>query len=207
MPLMGPRQRALRLATLLFSVRAFVGCLGNATCEETRTCPAEPAPASDFSLSVDASALTLQQGERVSLNVAVNRSANVGDVVVDAVGLPPGVSAAPTTIAAAETAGKLEVVAAQGATQGAASVTIRAQAGNEQRAQSISLLVRGAPGSLDQTFGDHGVADTSWSLVNPPRGPLLFESGAFAVVGTVGLDTDFEIARFLENGKLDPELA
>lgn len=115
-------------------------------------------------VSVDANAGTepfIVQGASATVHVTVTRSGFIGPVVVGLADLPPGCTSSPITIDQTADAGDLVVSTPATLAQGPIKATLSA-ANDENKtktAKPIDLFVRGAPGSIDTTFGSGGVTE------------------------------------------------
>lgn len=103
-------------------------------------------PAGGLEITLSPIALSLAPGgiEEVDVNV-IRSGAFDGDVTIQAIGLPAGVTAAPLTIAAVESFGTLTLEAGATATAGASTVTVTASgAAVDDATAELALTV--APG-------------------------------------------------------------
>jgi len=95
------------------------------------------------------------QGLATKLALEVKRSDSVtGVIVVAASGLPPGVTVEPLTLTG--TTGDLVVKASTSAPQGPFELTLEATSGTVRASAKRALIVSGASGAVDTTFGAGG---------------------------------------------------
>ena len=157
----------------------------------------------------------LVQGETASLTVTVNRFVYGGDVVVELLGLPIGVTAAATTIPAASSAGTITLSATTSATLGPVQLTATAPGLSAWGPGDIAtLLVQGPPGTVDTTFGVNGIARAPFD--SPPRymalatqqGIALAPDGRILLCGNVWISNEqylfaTALVRLEADGSLD----
>lgn len=105
----------------------------------------------------------LQQGKTLDLTIRVDRDSDFSeDVTISVDGLPTGVVAQPLHVPAGQTRGTLTLVAGSAVSQGLRKLSVRGtNLGGTIRSSPIEfgLLVRGAPGTLDETFGKKGIVE------------------------------------------------
>lgn len=98
----------------------------------------------------------------MSIPLTLSRGRNVPDpVTVTMEGLPTGVAPALLQFGVGESKAQLSVQAAGDAAQGAIHAKVRVTSGKSTSVQPIELFVRGAPGTLDTTFGKSGIVPTT----------------------------------------------
>ena len=160
-------------------------------------------------LSLSPALVHLVQGATASLTVTVNRGVYQGDVLVELQGLPPGVTAAATTIPAGSPSGTIALSATAGATLGPAQLTASANGSSDEG--EATLLVQGAPGTVDTTFGVNGIArapfpGTSYMALSTQQGIALLPDGRIFLSGNVEIQTGMYVTalvRFEGDGSLD----
>jgi len=98
-------------------------------------------------------------GATTNVPITVTRAGGAsGDLSITVAGLPSGVTAAPLVIPESETSGTLVLAATAGAAQGGpAMVSLSGSLGADSAKTMASVYVRGAPGSIDMTFGTSGI--------------------------------------------------
>ncbi|MBX3186842.1 MAG: hypothetical protein KF819_07500 [Labilithrix sp.] len=152
----------------VFACSSFAGDQGTATeppagadASETSTVTGQGASPINISVA-DEQPLELLQGKSAAISIRVERRDTfAGAVAVFAQKLPAGVTVDPLTVLPGQTAGTL-TFHANGASQALSNVEV--QAFDEARTFPVSgtplaLLVRGAPGTLDETYGKNGVVE------------------------------------------------
>jgi uncharacterized delta-60 repeat protein len=98
-------------------------------------------------------------GVATPLTIQATRATGAaGDITLTVSKLPSGVTAAPAVIPAGQSSGSIALTAAASAAPGAATITVAGALGGDTAMTSASLVVRGAPGTLDTTFGKAGLA-------------------------------------------------
>ncbi|MEO6419280.1 MAG: hypothetical protein ABIP39_07745 [Polyangiaceae bacterium] len=137
-------------------------------------------PASTLTLTVTTAPAPLTLGKSVHLIVHVGRgAADTGNVVVTITGLPSGVTASPTTIAAGASDGDIALTASMTAKIGSAMLSINAAAPTGSASATAKLTVRGLSGTLDTGLAGTGVffATTATeglgSIVVQPDGKII----------------------------------
>lgn len=101
----------------------------------------------------------VHRGESAALAIEVAREHGfTAQVEFDVTGLPPGVSAQAPKLGSNDSKGILQITADSTAALGAAMLTITARGAGFSHSTTVELLVAGAPGSLDTTFGVAGKA-------------------------------------------------
>ena len=163
--------------------------------------------ASSFVVKIQgASPVELTRGKRVDVIVEVERRNEFrGEVVISVVDLPSGVAAESLTILAGETAGALGLTATAAVPHGLASPVLRASDPKNEVVSSdtkFDLLLRGPPGTLDESFGAKGV-------VERPLGGARFSAmasqadGKLAYAGSGGGTPNIVVGRLQANGTTD----
>lgn len=158
----------------------------------------EPEILPELSLEVDAERLHVRRNDTGSVGVSVVRTGPLtGPVSLSWEGLPEGVIGGATIVAEGDEVGQLELGAFDEAEVGRyfdVTVVARAEGGIEERA-SLSLLITGQPGELDESFGiagrhemagDQGFSMTS--LVPLAGGGLLMVSEEICRLRRLGAD-------------------
>ncbi len=179
------RQTGLAIALLL----AIGGCAGSAgstdaPCSDCGPSVAPPAPEgqgltdvplldvamSDDETSLSASLATatirVRPGADTTLEVRVDRSAFEGEVAVWAEGLPAGLVAEPAVMPTSVPTGRLVIGATAAVSLGGPHpfTVVVSASGVEPMAVPARVVVAGAPGSLDETFGEGGIATFEGSV-------------------------------------------
>jgi uncharacterized delta-60 repeat protein len=165
--------------------------------------------AGPLSLSLSPPLVHLVQGATASLTVTVDRGVYGGDVLAELQGLPTGVTATGTTVPAGSSSGTITLSAAMNATLGPAQLTAWA-AGSSGGGQA-TLLVQGAPGTVDTTFGVNGIArapftGTSYMALATQQGIALTPDGRILLCGNVEAQAmvyETALVRFEGDGSLD----
>lgn len=171
-----------------------------------RTCIAQP----DFAVSLARDDAQVRIGGELALDVTIDRMDGFpGDIVVEATGLPAGVTADPVIIPGDASTGTL-VIAGGDADPGAlADATVTATAspagGPIAHDTPLRLLVLGPAGSLDPTFGSLGFAgQPAGSGMDDAVLLMQLSSGGFIVGGPhTGSDVTGILVRFGPDGALD----
>lgn len=189
----------------------------DATCEETRTCGSGgnagsggDAATGDFSISVDPGPHGVTQGASASFTVTLTRTGDSTEPVFVFVEAPqdnPKFSA--VLMAGDESSAPIGVSTFDDTEQGAHTVTVTAlgtQSGISKQAET-AVVVRGRPGSLDTTFGTHGIATTNIAGTGASaNGVLVTEDDSIVVVGTAsdtaGTDSGVALAKYAPDGVL-----
>lgn len=168
----------------------------------------------DFSIKVDG-AFRCSQSRARHLTVHLTRREGNPAVALTIDGLPTGVTATVAPIPPGATEGDVVVEAnPDTSTAGAtAALTIHATFGGFETRATTQLLVGGAPGSVDRTFGTDGVIVlpnfTSIPWTGGIIGVYALGPKAMAVVDSFGSDHSFAhaVMRLNENGSLDESFA
>ncbi len=146
------------------------------------------AQAAAFSLATDVAEVTVIRGAsaQVALRV-VPASGSVGAVTVTVTGLPAGTTADPLVIPSGATSGYLTLRASASATETVSAALSIAGVSRAAAASPLSLplVVRGASGTLDLTFGTNGIAlvpiyqtaalGPGWEWPTPPLAALAIQ--------------------------------
>ncbi len=149
------------------------------------------APASALTLTVTTAPGPLTVGKSVHVTVHAARGAvDTGDIALTVAGLPSGVTATPTTIAAGTADGDITLTASLAAKVGIATLSITGTAPTGVASASTKLGVRGVSGTLDTGISASGVffATTATqalgSIVVQPDGKIVVggHSGMQALV-------------------------
>ncbi len=116
-------------------------------------------------VSISPTRVVVHEGETVDLTASVTRTSyagavtvtftSVGDAGLDADGGTNGLSAPAVTIPAGQTTGTLHLSASATATVGVTTASFTVQAATTSTV-AVPLLVAGAPGTFDTTFGTGG---------------------------------------------------
>ncbi|HET9957103.1 MAG TPA: hypothetical protein VFQ61_21550 [Polyangiaceae bacterium] len=191
---------------------AMMAC--NAVLDIDQKKPGELPPTSttgSFELTASSS-VRLVAGGQAALEVTVQRRDGFGGPVTALVnGLPHGVRAEPLVLAASQTSGKVLFRASESAEFGRSSISIL---GASQSLIldpiSVELVVQGTPGSLDETFGDHGrvvLAPTGATELGVGAGGLrIAQDGSVLLCGrvrTASSERSVLLARLTSEGELD----
>jgi uncharacterized delta-60 repeat protein len=140
----------------------------------------------------------------VQVDIDITRSGFEGPITATASALPDGVSAAPLVINAGTTTAKLTLSALANAKQGTTAITLSTSdaEGKIRRDRPATLLVRGAAGALDTTFGTAGKVLTSIGVTGiGVRAATVQTDGRLLVGGTS--DNDFVAVRLGVDGTTD----
>ncbi len=173
---------------------------GGATPDATSTGPT-------LTLTLDAPETEIVAGGTATLTSHVTRGpSSNGPIAVTLIGLPSGVTAAPVTIADGQTDGTVTLSAAQGATQGLAKISAAAALGAVTASAATALFVRGAPGTLDTSFGASGVMFNPQAAVMELRAAAVQSDGKIVVGGELfgSPSSTAHVLRIDEAGKVDP---
>lgn len=125
--------------------------------EDGASNPDGTAPQSPLSLSP--ASLVVRRGGTATFTVTLTRTASTpSSVSVTIVNLPAGVIASTATIASGQSSATVTVTASANAALGAATVRAASSDAPTLEGGTASLVVAGAPGSLDTTFDTDGLA-------------------------------------------------
>jgi hypothetical protein len=175
--------RPLRVASLAALVSAvLVSCSGG------DSGPTDPGETPSFSLTVNPTTILIDQGASGTLTVTIARAGGFsGSVQVTAEDLPPGVTAAPLSVAAGSTSGSLVLSAATDAMVGQGSFTVRGAGSgvdpatrnvtigvNEVQVASPAFSISVNPGSLSLEPGSQGEATVVIVRSGGFSGPVSF---------------------------------
>ncbi|WP_437578357.1 delta-60 repeat domain-containing protein [Sorangium sp. So ce887] len=118
----------------------------------------------DFTFAIQSTGVNVPYNGIHHVDVAITRIAGFdGPVEVDVQAPPPGLVAAAITIPPGSSAGRLEVGASGALTLGTAfDLDLIATSGGTARTDTVRAVVTGKPGSLDESFGQAGIA--AWNL-------------------------------------------
>ncbi|WP_437648393.1 delta-60 repeat domain-containing protein [Sorangium sp. So ce362] len=118
----------------------------------------------DFTFAIQSTGVNVPYNGVNHVDVAITRIAGFdGPVEVDVQAPPPGLVAAAITIPPGSSAGRLEVGASGALTLGTAfDLDLIATSGGTVRTDSVRAVVTGKPGTLDESFGQAGIA--AWNL-------------------------------------------
>ena len=139
-----------------------------------------------FAITTDLIRLDARLPEVAAIEVSVERAADFAEaVVVEATGLPPGVTAGSITIAPGAASGTLRIDTARGEPATLATVTLVGQAADQRRTANLELFLVGPAGSRDESFGTGGRVDLPAALdQSSARSLLALPDGRFVVTGT-----------------------
>lgn len=133
---------------LCLAILLMPGCSGDEPPPAPQPAAAPPAPPpAPVKLPITLAALnpvTLDPGGRATLDLALERNGNAGPVKIELADAPDGISITPLEIAADQSAGKLEVLAAEklGDAELKAKMRVLAKAGEQQAEQPLEVLVK-----------------------------------------------------------------
>lgn len=132
-----------------------------------------------FTLTVAPDSFIVPQGGHIDLDVTVTRAPGFdGDIDVTADGLPAGVSATPLTLAGLETNGSIQLSALRSVGIPAPDhARVRGRVRDATASAPIGLEVRGAPGSVDTSFGNGGsvyIGVNAWAAAEQTDGKVVF---------------------------------
>lgn len=134
-----------------------------------------------------------------------------GEVLVSLTSLPAGVHSEQISIQPGETMGTLtiraDLTAAQGVVGGSLSAAYADSTAAKSQASLLSVLVRGKPGTLDETFGDKGVYQSA-GLENAQLKALKQQAdGKVVFVGHSDTAPGVRVGRLNADGSLDQTFA
>ena len=168
--------------------------------------PVQGTPAPPFDLSLkDGKRVELVRGKRVDVSVVLERRDGFnGEVVITVTNLPDGVAAEPLTFRAGSTLGTLGLIATSSVAHALTTAKLHgaAREGNELPNElTFDLILRGDPGSLDETFGKKGVVElttgpTFAALDAQADGKVLYAGSGGGTPGVV-------VGRLQANGLAD----
>ncbi len=149
-----------------------------------------PSPVASATLELSADSATVAAGANTSVTVSVTRGGGfAGDVVLDATGLPAGVSVAPATIAAGATSATLTFSATSVAAAATAAISITGSAGGVGSIAplALSLTVTPAPAQVtpvgDALFGTAASEGFASAVALSNDGSVLAVGAPFSDVG------------------------
>jgi len=148
--------------------------------------------------------ITLVQGALVQVDITITRTGFDGPITATASSLPAGVAAQPVVVAAGGTTAKLTLSALPNAAQGTTPITVSTSdaEGKIKREKPATLLVRGAPGALDTTFGKAGKVTAKVGTTGlGVKGVIVQADGRTLIAG--GSDNDFALTRLALDGTVD----
>src|SRR5262245_38236427 len=125
------RLSILALAAVACGGALSVRCSSASSCAETRTCDVTTDggggkdAGGSFSVSPSEPSVTLVENGSVSIGVVVGRTGNATPVVIDAIELPSGVSAAPVTASPTQNSVQIALSAGAGASHGEVTIKVR----------------------------------------------------------------------------------
>jgi uncharacterized delta-60 repeat protein len=186
------------------------GCTGDdpalcgAECQASPDGGADGAAGAAFEIASRPS-VALVQGESVEIEITVTRSAFDGPITLAVSGLPEGVSAPSVVVLAGASSAKLTLSSLASVKQGVSAIVVGASDadGKLRRDLPVSLLVRGAAGTLDTTFATAGklVTDVGATGIGV-RSVVVQGDGRVLVAGSS--DNDFVAVRLDPAGTIDP---
>ena len=199
-----------RIAVVVFACLLGLGCAP--TEEEARwPLPRDPGPVDDgggaddgedvgdpdFTVTATPSTFDVPQGGETTISVKLERIDGFAESVeVKVDGLPAGVTATTLTLGADETAGSILLRApATVAVPDEQTARVRGYATSGTRSDEVALTVRGAPGTLDTSFGSSGELRAMSTSV---RDVAIDAEGRLLVVG---VDVTHAVCRFEPDGK------
>ncbi len=151
--------------------------------------------------------IPILQGTTETVEVTVTRlAAGGGDVVIEPVGLPDGVTFDPVTVPAGTTTATLTLHADAAAPHSLpTSVELRGTMGTHSGSTDVTITVYGPPGSLDTSFGGGKVVlpagdsdDYAYAVAVQSDGKIVVGGRAAEHLG------DFALIRLDRDGQLDP---
>ncbi|HJZ85548.1 MAG TPA: hypothetical protein VKN99_10275, partial [Polyangia bacterium] len=159
----------------------------------------------DFSIGLAPGSVQVQQGQSATVSVNLTLMGGFAQpVTITATGLPTGVTADPLMIAAGMTTGQLTLHAAATAAQGGPTmVTVTGSAGSLSHNAQLGVLVSGAPGSLDLSFGTGGKFTTQVGGSSRSLGVAVQSDGKILVSGDAVGSTQLLVLRLNPDGTLD----
>lgn len=146
------------------------------------------APVDTSPLSLSPATLTLRRGGTATFTVTLTRSATTPASVSVTVGdLPAGVKATTATIGASQSTATVTLEASASATLGTAKVRAVAADGAPLAGGTATLVVAGAPGTLDTTFDGDGLAlDATKGIASVFYALAVQPDGKIVAAGTIG---------------------
>lgn len=133
--------------------------------------------------------IIVDAGASVAVPITITRNGVTGPVVVAVTGLPAGVDAPEVTVA--ESSASLTVSVAKGSSFPPAMVTLTATSGAESVSRKTTLLLRGKPGSMDESFGVEGVVANVLGASRGAASDLAFRPDGSYVILANGAESAF----------------
>lgn len=155
-----------------------------------------------FTLSIDAPDLTALQGSEVSIGIAVHRDGGDFDVALEATTVPDGVIVEPSTVEAGSTTTTMTVIVGQDAAHGGPHpIVIAGRASGTTSEVAGTIFIRGAAGTIDQSFGTDGLVFTPGEATNEIK-TAWHPAGRILVAATMGQEPRWVVDAFDEEGPL-----
>ena len=170
--------------------------------------PGDGVEPGEFALSVGTPPSLLRAGRTTDVEVLVERGAGFAAAVEIAVeDLPTGAQASPIVIAEGETQGVIEIeTAADAPLETTAVLAVVGRADDQEERVELEVLVVGASGALDTTFGDGGVARELPAAAGRASGLLPQADGTILVASVVNEELGtFVLTRYLADGTVDED--
>ena len=138
-------------------------------------------PPRGLALGITQDLVGVGPGDRLELTLTITRGSDLhGDATITVSGLPDGVTADPLTAGSARTEVQLYLNADETAVAGTrATATIEGVVDGVTASTPLDLVVAGAPGTADGSFGTDGIVTTTAGRIPTD----LFQSGGTIVVG------------------------
>lgn len=162
----------------------------------------------EFALSVSEPPALLRAGGSIALEVVIDRAGGfMGEVEVAIEGLPPGAQASPIAVGEGESQGVIQIeTAADAPLETVAVLAVVGRAGDQEERVELEVLVVGASGTLDTTFGDGGVAHEPPAAAGHASGLLPQADGTILVASVVHAELGiFVLSRYLADGTIDED--
>jgi uncharacterized delta-60 repeat protein len=199
------RWRLAGASALMSAVLAACGGGGDAS---TSSPPPPPPPPPSFSVALSAPKAVVQQGDDVTVDATVTRSAGFdGAIDLALTGLPAGASAAPVHLASGQTVATITIHADGAAPHSLpTTVSVVGTSGALSAHQDATVTVRGGPGALDTSFATAGVARTAVGPTDDHAEAMVVQPDGKVVVAGWGngpLGYAFELVRHERDGTLD----
>lgn len=171
------------------------------------TPPPTPNPTPGFSLTLSTDKTPILQGGSATVTATVTRETGFdGAVDLALSGLPTGVSAPPGSVASGATSATLTLNAAATAPHSLpTTVTVTGTSGDKTASQSLTVTVRGPPGSLDTSLGSGPVITPVGAGEDYAEGITVQPDGKILLVGRTATPqgTTFAVVRYARDGTLD----
>ncbi len=178
-----------------------------AACSSEPTPTPTPTPTPGFSLALSTDKTPILQGSSATLTATVTRETGFdGAVDLSLSGLPTGVSATPGSIASGATSATLKLDAAASAPHSLPTpVTVTGTSGDKTASQSLTVTVRGPPGSLDTSLVTGPVITPVGAGEDYAEGMAVQPDGKIILVGRTATPqgTTFAVVRYTRDGSLD----